>query len=209
MSDPAPTVYVVDDDQDVLTALHRLLDSAGLPVVAFPSPALFLEGFDRAAAGCIVLDFALPGLSGLELQRELEARASLLPIVFLTGRGDIATSVEAMKHGAADFLTKPVDDEALLAAVRAALARNGALRETQAERDRIAERLGTLTAREREVLERITRGLLNKQIAAELGTVEKTIKFHRANLMRKLRVRTLADLVRLAERAGVGTTPAS
>jgi FixJ family two-component response regulator len=208
MADPAPTVYVVDDDPDVLKAIERLLGSAGLTVAAFLSASLFLERFDRTTPGCLVLDLALPGLSGLELQRALEAQGSLLPIVFLTGRGDIAASVQAMKHGAADFLTKPVEDDALLTAVLDALASNRELRRRRAEHDRLVECLATLTTREREVFDRITAGRLNKQVAAELGTVEKTIKFHRANLMQKLGVRTLADLVKLAERAGVGNTPA-
>jgi FixJ family two-component response regulator len=209
MGEPAPTVYVVDDDPDVLTAIGRLLQSIGLNVATFSSPHQFLEGYDRNAPGCLVLDLALPGLSGLELQRMLEQRASLLPIVFLTGRGDIATSVEAMKHGAADFLTKPVDDTELIAAIDEALARNQALRSARRERQDVANALATLTQRERQVLELIVAGRLNKQIAAELGTVEKTIKFHRANLMRKMGVRVVAELVKLAERAGVGTTPKS
>jgi FixJ family two-component response regulator len=208
MTVPAPTVYVVDDDPDVLKSMARLLDSAGFAVIGFPSPESFLERLDRAAPGCIVLDLAMPGLSGLELQQTLESQGCPLPIVFLTGRGDIASSVRAMKRGAADFLTKPVDEEVLIAAVREALARDRELRAIRAQRDRVAESLATLTAREREVLALIVAGRLNKQIAAELGTVEKTIKFHRANLMRKLGVGSLAELVKLAERAGVGGTPA-
>jgi FixJ family two-component response regulator len=206
MTDPAPIVYVVDDDADVLKAVERLLESVGLEVVAFASPQQFLEGYDRSAPGCLVLDLAMPGLSGLELQRMLEREASYLPIVFLTGRGDIAASVQAMKHGATDFLTKPVDDVVLTAAIREALAKDAALRPVRIERERIAKCLATLTERERQVLDQIVAGKLNKQIAAELGTVEKTIKFHRANLMRKMGVRVVADLVKLAERAGVGPT---
>jgi len=209
MTDPAPIVYVVDDDADVLKAVERLLESVGLEVVTFASPQQFLERYDRSAPGCLVLDLALPGLSGLELQRMLEREASYLPIVFLTGRGDIAASVQAMKHGATDFLTKPVDDVALTAAIREALARDAALRPVRIERERIAKCLATLTERERQVLGQIVAGKLNKQIAAELGTVEKTIKFHRANLMRKMGVRVVADLVKLAERAGVGPTARS
>jgi len=209
MTDPAPLVYVVDDDADVLKAVERLLESVGLEVVTFTSPQQFLERYDRSAPGCLVLDLALPGLSGLELQRMLEREASYLPIVFLTGRGDIAASVQAMKHGATDFLTKPVDDVALTAAIREALARDAALRPVRIERERIAKCLATLTERERQVLGQIVAGKLNKQIAAELGTVEKTIKFHRANLMRKMGVRVVADLVKLAERAGVGPTARS
>ena len=205
-TEPVPVVYVVDDDPDVLKAIERLLESAGHKVVAFPSPQQFLERFDPDAAGCLVLDLAMPGLSGLELQGRLEQQASHLPIVFLTGRGDIAASVRAMKHGASDFLTKPVDDALLIAAVRDALARDRALRPARIERERIAKRLATLTERERQVLEHIVAGRLNKQIAADLGTVEKTIKYHRANLMRKMGVRVVADLVKLAERAGIGST---
>jgi FixJ family two-component response regulator len=209
MTDPVPIVYVVDDDPDVLKAIERLLESAGHEVVAFPSPQAFLERFDPDAAGCLVLDLAMPGLNGLELQQLLEEQASRLPIVFLTGHGDIAASVQAMKRGASDFLTKPVDDAVLIATIRDALARDQALRHARVERERIAERLATLTERERQVLERIVAGRLNKQIAADLGTVEKTIKFHRANLMRKMGVRVVADLVKLAARAGVGSTPAT
>jgi len=205
-TEPVPVVYVVDDDPDVLKAIERLLESAGHKVVAFPSPQQFLERFDPDAAGCLVLDLAMPGLSGLELQGRLEQQASHLPIVFLTGRGDIAASVQAMKHGASDFLTKPVDDALLIATIRDALARDRALRPARIERERIAQRLATLTERERQVLEHIVAGRLNKQIAADLGTVEKTIKYHRANLMRKMGVRVVADLVKLAERAGIGST---
>jgi len=206
-TEPAPLVYVVDDDPDVLKAIERLLDSEGLAVAAFSSPQQFLERHDRNAPACLVLDLAMPGLSGLELQGMLEQRASRLPIIFLTGRGDIATSVRAMKRGAADFLTKPVGDAELIAAIREALAKDQVLRRARMERERAAKCLATLTERERQVLEKIVAGKLNKEIAAELGTVEKTIKFHRGNLMRKMGVRVVADLVKLAERAGVGRTP--
>jgi FixJ family two-component response regulator len=204
MSEPGATVYVVDDEPDMLKALERLLGAAGFAVRTYPSPEQFLAQHNDTAPGCIVLDLALPGLNGLELQQALRAQGSALPIVFLTGRGDIAASVRAMKLGAADFLTKPVDADELIAAVEAALERNRQLRADRAERHLVAGRLSALTAREREVFELIAQGRLNKQIAAECGTVEKTIKFHRANLMRKLGVRTVADLVRLAERAGTG-----
>ncbi len=205
MSDPAPTVYLVDDDASVLRGLSRLLAAAGMKVAAFDSPREFLQGLDPAAPGCLVLDVAMPGLSGPDLQQALAARRSELPIVFLSGHGDIPTSVQAMKRGAADFLTKPVDEEVLLAAIRNALERDRALRGAREELARIERRLATLTPREREVLERVVAGRLNKQIAAELGTVEKTIKVHRASVMQKMGVRTLADLVRLAGRAGVKT----
>jgi len=205
MSDPAPTVYLVDDDISVLRGLGRLLAAAGMKVAAFGSAGEFLQGFDPAAPGCLVLDIAMPELSGPELQQALAARRSELPIVFLTGHGDIPTSVQAMKRGAADFLTKPVDEETLLAAIRDALEKDRVLREAREELARIERRLAALTPREREVLERVVDGRLNKQIAAELGTVEKTIKVHRASVMQKMGVRTLADLVRLAGRAGVKT----
>jgi len=208
MTEPSATVYVVDDESDVLKALERLLGAAGYSVRTFASSKLFLAQHDDTAPGCIVLDLALPGLNGLELQQALQTMGSELPIIFLTGRGDIAASVRAMKLGAADFLTKPVDADELVAAVEAALERNRAQRIKRAERHLVASRLVALTAREREVFELIAQGRLNKQIAAEFGTVEKTIKFHRANLMRKLSVRTVADLVRLAERAGMGTPQA-
>jgi FixJ family two-component response regulator len=203
----ASTIYLVDDDADLRKALQRLLESAGLQVAGFASAQEFLAAHDRHAAGCLVLDLSMPGLNGLQLQRELEQMASPLPIVFLTGRGDIASSVQAMKHGATDFLTKPVDDDELLAAVHEALATDRQRRRGSAEREHIAQCLASLTERERQVLEQIVAGRLNKQIAAELGTAEKTIKFHRANLMRKMRVRTVAELVKLAERAGIGAAP--
>jgi FixJ family two-component response regulator len=204
MAEPSATVYVVDDEPDMLKAVERLLGAAGFSVRTFPSPEQFLAQHDDMAPGCIVLDLALPGLNGLELQQALQAQGSSLPIIFLTGRGDIAASVRAMKRGAADFLTKPVDADELIAAVDAALERNREQRADRAEKHLVASRLAALTAREREVFELIAQGRLNKQIAAECGTVEKTIKFHRANLMRKLGVRTVADLVRLAGRAGTG-----
>jgi FixJ family two-component response regulator len=207
MPEPASTVYVVDDDPDVLKAMERLLQSAGLNVATFNSPRQFLELHDGYAPGCLVLDLAMPDLSGLDVQRVLEQRASFLPIIFLTGRGDIATSVEAMKRGAADFLTKPVDDTLLIATIKEAMARDAALRRAHSERAHAARCLATLTERERQVLELIVAGRLNKQIAFDLGTSEKTIKFHRGNLMRKMGVRVVADLVKMAERAGVGSTP--
>ena len=203
MNQVAPTVYLVDDDAAVLKALTRLLTSAGLTSAAFNSPAEFLESIDAGAAGCLVLDVSMPGLNGLDLQQALVAKGCALPVIFLTGLGDIPTSVKAMKHGAEDFLTKPVDDEQLLAAVASALERSRLSRSAQQELARIQERLATLTPREREVLERVVIGLLNKQIAGELGTVEKTIKVHRAQVMHKMGVRTFAELVRVAASAGL------
>ena len=204
MGPQLPTVYVIDDDREVLKAMQRLLGSVGLSVAAFESPRAFLDTYDAAAPGCLVLDLAMPELTGLELQRALAGRDALLPIVFLTGRGDVRACAQAMKDGAVDFLTKPVDAADLLAAVDQALAKDRALRQERAARARVEGSLAALTGRERQVLSQIVAGRLNKQIAFELGTVEKTVKFHRGNLMKKLGVRSIADLVRLAERAGVG-----
>lgn len=194
---------MVDDDPSVLRALARLLSSAGLEARGFPSPAAFLQAHDPATPGCLVLDVAMPGLDGLEVQQALAVADGARPIVFLTGRGDIPTTVRAMKGGAVDFLTKPVNDRDLLAAVRNAIEIDRAAREAQTELDALRQRLASLTPREREVLVHVVAGRLNKQIAADLGTVEKTIKVHRARIMEKMAVRSLADLVRVAERLGV------
>jgi len=200
---PLPTVFVVDDDPAVLKSLSRLLRSARLDVATFSSPREFLERHDRCAPGCLVLDVAMPGLNGLELQEALAAKGSELPIIFLTGHGDIPMSVQAMKRGALDFLTKPVNDEDLLKAVHVAIEKDRLQRQTRAEVAEIEQRLATLTPREREVLEHVISGQLNKQTAADLGTVEKTIKVHRARVMEKMKVQSVAELVHLTERAGI------
>jgi FixJ family two-component response regulator len=200
-----PTVYVVDDDAEVLKATERLLASAGLAVAAFQSPRAFLQSYDDVTPGCLVLDLAMPELTGVELQSALAERGRLLPVVFLTGRGDIRTCAEAMKNGAVDFLTKPVDDAALLAAVARGLSKAAAMHQERAARAHTAGILAVLTARERQVLAQVVAGRLNKQIAAALGTGEKTIKFHRGNLMRKLGVRSVAELVRLSGHATPGS----
>jgi FixJ family two-component response regulator len=184
----------------VLRALTRLLVAAGLEARGFPSPAAFLQAHDPATPGCLVLDLALPELDGLELQQALTVSDCARPIVFITGRGDIPSSVRAMKGGAVDFLTKPVNDRDLLAAIRNALEIDRLAREAQVEMDGLRQRLASLTPREREVLGHVVAGRLNKQIAADLGIVEKTIKVHRARIMEKMAVRSLADLVRIAER---------
>jgi FixJ family two-component response regulator len=194
---------VVDDDPSVLRALTRLISAAGLEARAFATPAAFLQAHDPATPGCLVLDVALPGLDGLELQQALAVSDCARPIVFITGRGDIPTSVRAMKGGAVDFLTKPVNDTDLLAAVRHAIEIDRVAREAQAEMGALKQHLASLTPREREVLAQVVAGRLNKQIAADLGTVEKTIKVHRARIMEKMAVRSLADLVRIAERLGI------
>jgi FixJ family two-component response regulator len=194
---------VVDDDPSVLRAVTRLFSAAGLTARAFSSPAAFLQAHDPAAPGCLVLDVALPGLDGLELQQALAASDCARPIVFITGRGDIPTSVRAMKRGAVDFLTKPINDTELLAAVHRAVEVDRLARAARVELDALRQRLASLTPREREVLAQVVAGRLNKQIAADLGTVEKTIKVHRARIMEKMAVRSLADLVRVAERLGL------
>jgi FixJ family two-component response regulator len=194
---------LVDDDQSVLRALTRLFSAAGLEPRPFPSPAAFLRAHDPAMPGCLVLDVALPGLDGLELQQALAGSECARPIVFITGRGDIPTSVRAMKGGAVDFLTKPVNDTELLAAVHRAIEVDRLARVVRVELDALKQRLASLTPREREVLVHVVAGRLNKQIAADLGTVEKTIKVHCARIMEKMEVRSLADLVRLAERLGI------
>jgi FixJ family two-component response regulator len=203
MSEPGQTVFLVDDDASVLKGLGRLLASAGLNVAAFDSSRRFLDRLDPTAAGCLILDIAMPEFDGIELQQALVARGCDLPIIFLTGHGDVSTSVRAMKRGAADFLTKPVDESELLAAIRQAFDRNAEVRRASEARRAVDTRLATLTTREREVLERVAVGRLNKQIAAELGLVEKTVKVHRGHVMQKMGARTFAQLLSLAEQAGI------
>lgn len=191
-------VFVIDDDPPVLRALERLIRSAGFTVEAFDSPLAFLERVPRHdGAACLVLDLQLPGLSGLDLQNELVARGCPISIVFLSGKGDIPSATRAMRGGAIDFLVKPVDEPQLLDAIsRALLQDEQRLEAEHAQRD-IDQRIARLTKREREVCDLVARGLLNKQIAYELGTSEKTVKVHRGRMMRKLEVDSVAALVRL------------
>jgi FixJ family two-component response regulator len=197
------TVFLVDDDPSILRALTRLLRAGGYQVSAFRSPREFLAQHDAAVPGCVVLDLAMPGLNGLQLQTALAAAGCQRPIVFISGHGDIPSSVRAMKAGAVDFLTKPVSQEILLAAIERAFERDRLMRQASAEMQAIGERLNRLTPREREVLQHVVAGQLNKQIAADLGTVEKTVKVHRSRVMEKMGARSLADLVRMAERIGL------
>jgi FixJ family two-component response regulator len=190
-------VHLVDDDPAVRRALARLLAAAGHAYRTWESAEDFLAAPLLPSDGCVLIDLALPGASGLDLQTRLGERDPGFPVIFLTGRGDIGTSVRAMKGGAVDFLSKPVEPAVLLKAVEAALARGQHLRAVRAAEAERAARVARLTPREHEVLEMVVQGRLNKQIAADLGIAEKTIKVHRARMMQKLGVRTIADLVRL------------
>jgi FixJ family two-component response regulator len=195
-----PTVFVVDDDPSVRRSVVRLLEASGLRVVGFESGEAFLEYRRPTGPGCVVLDVRMSGMSGLELQRRLSATGRPMAIVFITGHGDVPMSVAAMKGGAVDFLLKPFDDEALLAAIGRAIGRDRAWLLEQQELAVLRARYDRLTPREQQVFALVTAGLLNKQVAAQLGTSEKTIKVHRARVMAKTEAASLADLVRHAER---------
>ena len=205
-----PAVAVVDDDESVRKAFARLVTVAGMDAKVFASAQEYLEAYDPSLPGCLVLDIAMPGFNGLDLQQALAAKGGAPPIIFVSGQADVPASVRAMKAGAIEFLTKPVDEVTLLAAIRGAVERDRADRRARAELADLHARLGTLTPRESEVLKFVISGKLNKQSAAALGIVEKTIKVHRARVMEKLQVRSVAALVRLTARAGIdpATDPA-
>jgi len=203
MGDVTAVVFVIDNDPSMRAALEDLVGSVALGLQPFASPQEFLASRRPDAPGCLVLDVRLPGMSGLTFQKQLARVGVDLPVIFITGHGDIRTSVRAMKAGAIDFLTKPVDGEALLAAIERARGEDAEKRELQDERASITANLAKLTPREREVLTHVIAGRLNKQIASDLGTVEKTIKVHRGRMMSKMGVHSVAELVRIAERAGV------
>ena len=198
------TVFVVDDDASILRAMTRLFKSEGLAVETFPSPREFLERPPHDGPGCLVLDLQMPELDGLEVQRALAEAGRDLPIVFVSGHGNVPASVEAMKAGALDFLTKPFQDERLLAVIRGGIALSTARRAERAELRSLQDRIGSLTPREREVFRCVVQGLPNKKIAGLLGTAEKTVKVHRARVMEKMKAASLADLVRMSEHAGEG-----
>jgi FixJ family two-component response regulator len=200
MSNPSPIVFVVDDDISVREALRSLIRSVGLRCETFATAAEFLAHPRPDGPACLVLDVELPGRSGLDLAAELRAEEAALPIIFITGHGTIPMGVRAMKAGALEFLTKPFGEQELLDAIEQALARDREMRAHRAQRDALRERFGRLTARERDVFSLVVTGRMNKEIAAELGTVEQTIKQHRGRVMQKLGARSVADLVHLAER---------
>jgi RNA polymerase sigma factor (sigma-70 family) len=197
---PAPVVFVVDDDPSVRSSLKFLLSSMGLQVEGFDSAETFLQRKPPDVPSCLVLDVRLRGLSGLDFQRELAVRNIRIPIVFVTGHGDIPMSVRAMKAGAIEFLTKPYRDQDLLDAVRIALERDRARREQEKDLTDLQQRFDSLTPREQEVISKVVSGMLNKQIAGELGTTENTVKVHRGRAMEKMNAQSFADLVRMIEK---------
>jgi FixJ family two-component response regulator len=194
------TVFIIDDDQSILDALSRLLRASGYKTKAYSSPKAFLKEHDPSMPGCAVLDLAMPRMNGLSVQQELVRQGVERPIIFLSGRGTVPTSVKAMKAGALDFLPKPFKDEELLNAIKVAEERDRVRLQRAAERKVISKLIDKLTPREKEVMEMVVRGELNKNIAADLGTTEKTIKVHRGRVMQKMGLRSVAELVRLTSK---------
>ena len=203
---PSQVVFVIDDDASMRDAVSRLLNAVGLTVQTFASAREFLAGRLPDVPGCAVLDVRLPGLSGLDLQREMVERGIHIPVIFITGHGDIPMSVQAMKAGAVEFLTKPFRDQDLLDAVRSGIQLDRQGRKERAELAELRDGLRQLTPREREVMSLVVAGLLNKQIALRLGASEKTIKIHRSHVMQKMRADSLADLVRMCQKLGIEST---
>jgi two-component system response regulator FixJ len=191
------TVFVVDDDAGMREALQSILETVGFPTAVYASAQEFLEAYHPSQAGCLVLDVRMPGMNGLELQKQLNARGAVIPVIFVSGHGDISMAVEAMKHGAFDFLEKPFREEDLLDRVRRALARDARIRKALSEHERIRAHLESLTPREKDVLNRIVEGKSNKVIGGELRISTRTVELHRARVMEKMRASSLAELVRM------------
>jgi two-component system, LuxR family, response regulator FixJ len=192
-----PLVMVVDDDTGVRNAMRSLLKSVGLDAMLFPSAQEFLDKYDASQPGCLLLDIRMPGMSGLELQQQLNMRGAVIPVIFMTGHGDIPMAVEAMQHGAFDFLQKPFRDQDLLDRIQRAVIKDGELRKSLGEHNRIRERLASLTPREREVLDLMVKGMQNKAVAQELGVSPRTVEIHRARVMEKMSVQSVAELVHM------------
>ena len=205
--DQSPIIYLVDDDEAVRDALGMLFKSIGLKHEAYGSALEFLESYDPARHSCLVADIRMPGLSGLELQQRLNEQRAEIPIIFITGHGDVPMAVTAMKSGAADFIQKPFRDQDLIDRINKALARDLERRKRRAEQDEIRGRIALLTPREREVMERVVRGQANKVIAMDLGVSQRTVELHRARVMRKLKMRAVAELVHAVDRIGGVETP--
>ena len=204
---PSPVVFIVDDDVSMREALTDLFRSMKFDAEAFDSAAAFLEKANLNRHGCLLLDVRLPGINGLDFQMQLDRVGNRMPIIFMTGFGDIPMSVRAMKAGAVDFLTKPFKEQDVLDAVAAAMERDASRRRESAQNEAVTSLVGQLTPREREVMGAVVRGLMNKQIAYELGISEVTVKLHRGNVMRKMEARSVADLVRKAELIGEKLRP--
>jgi len=205
MKAATPIVYIVDDDEAVRGSLRMLMRSVGLQAQALGSAREFLDGYDRRQSGCLVLDVRMPGMSGMELQQQLNQRGATIPVIFISGHGDVPMAVEAMQHGAFDFLQKPFRDQELLDRVQRALALDAQLRTTLAAGALIRERIESLTPRERQVMQLVTQGKANKVVGAELGVSQRTVEIHRAHVMEKMHARSLAELVRMVLDAGDAT----
>ncbi len=202
MSESEPTVFIVDDDSAVLKGLRLLVKSLRMNVETYLSAQEFLDSYDPARPGCLVLDVRMPGISGLELQEKLRQRNISIPVIIMTGYGEVAVAVEAMKKNAMEFLEKPINGQVLLDRIQKAIAKDARIRQEQAVQKTVASRLALLTSRERQVMGLVIAGKLNKVIAHELGISPKTVEFHRSNIMKKMKVESLAELVRLVIESG-------
>jgi two-component system, LuxR family, response regulator FixJ len=209
MKERSPTVFIVDDDEAIRGSLRLLLKSVGLTATPVPTAQEFLASYDPSQPGCIVLDVRMPGMSGLELQQQLNLRGAVIPVIFITGHGDIPMAVEAMQQGAFDFLQKPFRDQDLIDRIQRALARDQTNRAQLKERARVRERFESLTPREREVLELVSSGKPNKVMAADLGVSQRTVEIHRARVMEKMNASSLAQLVRMVMDLNEGNPPAA